>query len=605
MKVPKIIFELAETLKKHDIDYRIGGGQAAVFYGLRDRAEDWDLAIQEVTPELKEAMESLDFVKIPDSDGLSWEGPTLVDFIVADGKEYPTLEELGVHYVEGLKFVARSMMGYINWKEGESAYQHLKDYREMIEGTELPEPVQEFTDLKRFRESSLCFSAKQQQIYNASFRNIVHFSMSPSGAEWDEGVIDFRLNSSSIKAALVRLYKLTRNFKMVVADVRDATILTIDSHVKEMFKIKSPYQTASIRGTLLSKGIQGLSWPEYGVLQIIDPDTIYNVRKYDSSQFKQVIDETEKKDEGVDPQEEIVKLEKQAGSKKMSVAEKLQQVAAKLKKSAADLIPGGLADDQTVEDLAEKHDTSTEAIEKQLEIGTEIEKEHTDNEEKAKEIAEDHVYENDKYYHDPRGIDLVDMEKMAEERMKAAAHLVSSIVKIASKLEEDGLSLEACLMDRLIREAGLVTAYEQDVDYRSMADTYRKQRIGNQVLSKATGVPADTVDYYRKLEPVLKNFAKLLEQADQLDKGSQKYIEIVRHVQDAFNTKYDPYNTDHVPTKIKYILELLKIDDIIRHNLDKIATPEQGEEAIIEKFVAMLKDQGLLKEFNSLKKAIS
>jgi len=55
---------------------------------------------------------------------------------------------------------------------------------------------------------------------------------------------------------------------------------------------------------------------------------------------------------------------------------------------ASDKVPGGLADEKTEKDFDSE----------QLETGVEVEQEHTDDKTLAKEIAMDHLVENDKYY---------------------------------------------------------------------------------------------------------------------------------------------------------------------------------------------------------------
>ena len=61
-------------------------------------------------------------------------------------------------------------------------------------------------------------------------------------------------------------------------------------------------------------------------------------------------------------------------------------------------LKGGLSDKMKPEDLAKKHETSIKSILSQLKKGMKVEKEHTNDEEKAKEIAMDHIYEDPKYY---------------------------------------------------------------------------------------------------------------------------------------------------------------------------------------------------------------
>lgn len=63
-----------------------------------------------------------------------------------------------------------------------------------------------------------------------------------------------------------------------------------------------------------------------------------------------------------------------------------------------DLIKGGLSDKSTIEDIAKKHNVSISDIENQLKKGIEVEREHTNNIEMAKEIAMDHLFELPDYY---------------------------------------------------------------------------------------------------------------------------------------------------------------------------------------------------------------
>lgn len=54
--------------------------------------------------------------------------------------------------------------------------------------------------------------------------------------------------------------------------------------------------------------------------------------------------------------------------------------------------------EKSLEALAKKHDVSVENLQKQLEIGIQVEKEHTDDEDKARTIALDHLDEKPDYY---------------------------------------------------------------------------------------------------------------------------------------------------------------------------------------------------------------
>ena len=77
----------------------------------------------------------------------------------------------------------------------------------------------------------------------------------------------------------------------------------------------------------------------------------------------------------------------------------------------ADKIKGGKADKMSLEDIARKHSVFVGTIEKELELGIKVEKEHTDCPVKAKEIAMDHLVELPDYYSR--------LDKMEEEGEKA------------------------------------------------------------------------------------------------------------------------------------------------------------------------------------------
>jgi hypothetical protein len=76
------------------------------------------------------------------------------------------------------------------------------------------------------------------------------------------------------------------------------------------------------------------------------------------------------------------------------------------KKVNEDKLKGGLADDQTLNDIAKKHDTKkyyhvddmVSSLKKQFNKGIKVEMEHTNDKAKAREIAMDHLWEIKDYY---------------------------------------------------------------------------------------------------------------------------------------------------------------------------------------------------------------
>ena len=61
-------------------------------------------------------------------------------------------------------------------------------------------------------------------------------------------------------------------------------------------------------------------------------------------------------------------------------------------------LEGGVADDKSLSDIAKKHKVDVKVLTKQFDKGVKVEMEHTDDKERAKEIAMDHISEDPKYY---------------------------------------------------------------------------------------------------------------------------------------------------------------------------------------------------------------
>jgi len=76
-------------------------------------------------------------------------------------------------------------------------------------------------------------------------------------------------------------------------------------------------------------------------------------------------------------------------------------------------LKGGKSDDLSFEDIADKFGVTVSYLEKQIEKGIKVEMEHTDDEEKATEIATDHLSEFVDYYER-----LEKMEKKASKYWK-------------------------------------------------------------------------------------------------------------------------------------------------------------------------------------------
>lgn len=68
-------------------------------------------------------------------------------------------------------------------------------------------------------------------------------------------------------------------------------------------------------------------------------------------------------------------------------------------------LKGGKSDNSTIEDIAKKFRVSVKYLKQQLKKGVKVEAEHTDDKEKQKEIATDHLYEFPNYYEELEGVE--------------------------------------------------------------------------------------------------------------------------------------------------------------------------------------------------------
>ena len=73
-------------------------------------------------------------------------------------------------------------------------------------------------------------------------------------------------------------------------------------------------------------------------------------------------------------------------------------------------IKGGFADEMNVNDIAKRHNLPVKKIQSQLDMGIKVEYEHTDDKDKSREIALDHLYEIPDYY--------TRLDKMEKEALK-------------------------------------------------------------------------------------------------------------------------------------------------------------------------------------------
>lgn len=83
------------------------------------------------------------------------------------------------------------------------------------------------------------------------------------------------------------------------------------------------------------------------------------------------------------------------------------------KSESTEKIKGGMSDNKSLKEIAQKHDVDIDDILKQLELGIKVEMEHTDDPKVAIEIAKDHLCEFPTYY-----TELDKMEQSLKQKAK-------------------------------------------------------------------------------------------------------------------------------------------------------------------------------------------
>ena len=107
-------------------------------------------------------------------------------------------------------------------------------------------------------------------------------------------------------------------------------------------------------------------------------------------------------------------------------------------------IKGGESEGMSPEDLAKKHKVGIKDIEKEIEVGTKIEMEHTDSKKMAKEIAMDHIAEFPDYYTNKKyglkssekGLESIHENKMT---LKDEVERILNTIKTAKPIHRQSL----------------------------------------------------------------------------------------------------------------------------------------------------------------------
>jgi len=127
-------------------------------------------------------------------------------------------------------------------------------------------------------------------------------------------------------------------------------------------------------------------------------------------------------------------------------------------------IKGGKADKMSLEDIARKHSTFIGTIKKEFEMGLKVEREHTTDPEKAREIAMDHLVELPDYY-----TRLAKMEKKGE--------------KVLDKKEPKEMT-----------DAGSSGSYEAGLSMPMMKRDIQNFKLKSKEINEMDGIPSMAYD---------------------------------------------------------------------------------------------------------------
>ena len=148
-----------------------------------------------------------------------------------------------------------------------------------------------------------------------------------------------------------------------------------------------------------------------------------------------------------------------------------------------EVLPGGLAEGKTLEEIAAKHGVPVEELKAELDKGIVVEKEHTPDEKAAAEIAMDHLVENPKYYEA--------LKKVEQPAEQPPAQPPLDIEKIVAEAVAKALSAMAVSKQKEIEAAKLEVQQKAQEEIEKARQEAERLKIENDELHRTqpTGIP--------------------------------------------------------------------------------------------------------------------
>jgi hypothetical protein len=167
-----------------------------------------------------------------------------------------------------------------------------------------------------------------------------------------------------------------------------------------------------------------------------------------------------------------------------------------------DAISGGLSQGMELSDIAKRHNVSLKDIESELKNGIEVEKEHTTDENIAKEIAMDHLFEDPKYY-----TKLASIENPKNENLmigypdqKWIDNHNKKLKKLRTKLDAEKQN-EYTMMRTHIQPSAPMKGLEDELDESNPSDVIKDlDKVKNDLLKKVNSLIAKKKKLYSNVD---------------------------------------------------------------------------------------------------------
>lgn len=369
----------------------------------------------------------------------------------------------------------------------------------------------------------------------------------------------------------------------------DGAVQTVD---KELFDVATPQETADMFGKkVYSKKENKLYTPTGPVFEAAKSSDIDKV-KHAVDQFKGQV--TVSKDSGNDVREYLL-------SKNISfMIDDSKSAKGKLTFMLKYPIPKllnkneNLSGNMTVADIAKKHNVDADVIRAQVDIGKEVEKEHTDNEDEAVRIALDHLFEMPDYYDKLKKMEKgitegfeTDNLTESKEHTQYGVHSFSQSSIIFRGTEEE--CAEFIADHNLWDDAEIYAMTPDDPHYLKESEEDGLEDATQEYTSANTSINSVKL-------PAIFSMVNFKPETINLDYGGGKFDNATTALEGkgVTNLIYDPYNRSsrHNKDVIDTVRKNGGADTVTCSNVLNVIKEPEARRVVIKNIYSLLKNNG-------------